>query len=186
MLFSSIKSYLAKRRRRALRMRSPQRQVEDHFAELPGSPTGLAGELAAAMLAKKSLDTTKQVDLPFPEDYFTGARSIDDEALAILHDYEQKLQRFREQLTHRNTIFTNSVARGVSIWITSIHSLRHPELRARGFELWGRLIQGEPYLESAYHMMLRRDITDVERVYMKFRPSVLISSGPPAPRMSVE
>jgi hypothetical protein len=176
-LFNSIKRYMAQRRRRALRARTPLRQIEDHMAELPNSPTGLAGELAAAMLAKKSFDTTKQVDVPFPEEYFTGARPIDDEARAVLHTYEQKLQLFREQLVHRNTIFTNSVARGVSIWITSIHALIHPELRQKGLDLWARLLKGEPDLETAYHMMLRREITDVEREYMKFRPTVLI---PPA------
>lgn len=161
-----------------MRARTPQRQVEDHFAELPNSPTGLAGELAAAMLAKKSLDTTKQVNVPFPEDYFTGAKPIDDEARETLHVYERKLQRFREELVHRNTIFTLSVARGVSVWITTIHTLRHADLRPRGQDLWDRLIQGEPYLEDAYFMMLRRDITDVEREYMKFRPTVFALKSP--------
>lgn len=174
-MFGLIKNYLAKRRRRALRMRTPLRQIDDHFAELPNSPTGLAGELAAAMLAKKSLDTTKQVDVPFPEDYFLGARPVDDEASASLHIYEQKLQYFREQLIYRNTVFTNSVARGVSVWITSIHALRHSDLRPKGVDLWSRLMRGEPHLEQAYHMMLRREITDVEREYMKFRPTALLS-----------
>lgn len=174
MIFTVLKRYFAQRRRLALRARTPERQIADHFAELPHSPTGLAGELAAAMLAKKSLDTTKQVSVPFPEAYFLGA-AIDEEGLATLHAYEQKLQTFREQLAHRNTIFTNSVARGVSIWITSIHALRHPELRAKGEELWARLMQGEEQLEPAYHMMLRREITDVERVYMKFRPTALLT-----------
>ncbi len=159
-----------------MRARAPERQVEDHFAELPNSPTGLAGELAAAMLAKKSLDTTKQVNVPFPEDYFTGVRPIDEEARETLHIYEQKLQHFREQLVHRNTIFTISVARGVSVWITSIHTLRHPELRPKGHDLWARLMRGEPELEDAYFMMLRRDVTDVEREYMKFRPTVFLGT----------
>lgn len=175
-MFGFVKAYLAKRRRLALRARTPERQVADYFAELPHSPTGLAGELAAAMLAKKSLDTTKQVDVPFPEGYFTGAQPVDDEALTTLRAYEAKLQRFREQLVYRDTPFSNSVARGVSVWITSIHALTHPELRANGLELWGRLMQGEPYLEDAYHMMLRRDVTDIEREYMKFRPAVLIAA----------
>ena len=175
MFFSSIKQYLAKRRRRALRARTPERQIDDHFAELPNSPTGLAGELAAAMLAKKSLDTTKQVDVPFPEDYFAGARIVDEAGRQVLYVYEQKLQTFREQLVHRNTVFTNSVARGVSVWITSIHALMHDDLRPRGHELWARLLKGEDHLEEAYHMMLRREITDVEREYMKFRPAVLIT-----------
>lgn len=185
MIIGLIKRHLAKRRREALRARSPQQQVRDHMAEIPNSPTGLAGELAAAMLAKKSLDTTRQVDVPFPEDYFTGARPIDDEAKAVLHTYEQKLQVFREALVHRNTIFTNSVARGVSIWITSIHALVQPDLKEKGMDLWGRLVSGEPHLEEAYHMMLRRDITDVEREYMKFRPTVLIPTEPRTPRMTV-
>ncbi len=179
MIISSIKGYFARRRRQALRMRTPQRQVEDHMMELPNSPTGLAGELAAAMLAKKSLDTTKQVDVPFPEDYFTGARSIDDEARATLQIYEHKLQRFREQLVHRNSIFTSSVARGVSVWITSIHALVHPDLRPKGEDLWGRLMRGEDDLESAYQMMLRREVTDVEREYLKFRPTILVPRTSP-------
>ncbi len=160
-----------------MRARTPHRQVDDHFAELPNSPTGLAGELAAALLAKKSLDTTKQVSVPFPEEYFTG-RPVDAEGRETLQIYEQKLQRFREQLVHRNTIFTISVARGVSVWITSIHTLMHPELRPKGQDLWARLMRGEPELEGAYFMMLRRDITDVEREYMKFRPSVFLEGGP--------
>ncbi len=174
MIFSIIKRYLAQRRREALRARTPQRQIEDHFAELPHSSTGLAGELAAAMLAKKSLDTTKQIDVPFPEEYFLGTQPVDEAAKATLQGYEQKLQAFREQLAHRNTIFTNSVARGVSIWITSIHALVHPDLRPKGVELWTRLVKGEAELEEAYHMMLRREITDVERQYMKFRPTVFL------------
>ena len=175
MFFSSIKQYLARRRRRALRARPPERQIDDYFAELPNSPTGLAGELAAAMLAKKSLDTTRQVDVPFPEDYFAGTRLVDEDGRQALYIYEQKLQTFREQLVHRNTVFTNSVARGVSVWITSIHALMHDDLRPRGHELWARLLKGEDHLEEAYHMMLRREITDVEREYMKFRPAVLIT-----------
>ncbi len=173
-MFGFFKAYLAKRRRLALRARTPERQVADYFAELPHSPTGLAGEFAAALLAKKSLDTTKQVDVPFPEDVFTGVQPIDEHALTALRTYEKKLQRFREQLVYRDTPFSNSVARGVSVWITSIHALVHPDLRPKGFELWGRLVQGEPHLEDAYHMMLRREITDLEREYMKFRPTVLV------------
>jgi len=175
-VLSIIKRHLARRRREALRARTPQKQVEDHFAELPNSPTGLAAELAAAMLAKKSLDTTKQVNVPFPESYFVGAQAIDEEGLAALRTYERKLQIFREQLVHHNTIFTISVARGVSVWITSIHALVEPELRPRGIELWARLIRGESEMEEAYRMMLRREVTDVEREYMKFRPIVLIQS----------
>jgi hypothetical protein len=174
-VLSIIKRHLARRRREALRARTPQKQVEDHFADLPNSPTGLAGELAAAMLAKKSLDTTKQVNVPFPESYFTGVQSIDEEGLATLRTYERKLQNFREQLLHHNTIFTISVARGVSIWITSIHALVDPELRPRGIELWSRLVRGEPEMEEAYRMMLRREVTDVEREYMKFRPTIFLS-----------
>lgn len=184
-MFGFFKAYLAKRRRLALRARTPERQIVDHFAELSHSPTAMAGELAAALLAKKSLDTTKQVDVPFPEAYFTGVRSIDDEALTILRTYEKKLQRFREQLVYRDTTFTNSVARGVSVWITSIHALVHPELRPKGLELWGRLVQGEPFLEDAYHMMLRREITDLEREYMKFRPAVLVPAAD-LPKLTAE
>lgn len=174
MILSVIKRYMAQRRRDALRARTPQRQIEDHFVELPNSPTGLAGELAAAMLAKKSLDTTKQVDVPFPEEYFLGTLAIDEAGIVVLQTYERKLQMFREQLVHRNSIFTISVARGVSVWITSIHALVHPDLRPKGIELWSRLTKGEAELEEAYHMMLRREITDVEREYMKFRPTVLL------------
>lgn len=154
------------------------------MAEIPNSPPGLAGELAAALLAKKSLDTTKQIDVPFPEEYFTGAKPLDDEGRATLQKYEYKLQNFREALTHRNTIFTHSVARGVSIWITSIHALVHPDLRAQGEDLWDRLVQGEPHLDEAYQMMLRREITDVERIYMQFRPTVLMPAER-KPRMTV-
>ncbi len=173
-MISVIKRYLAQRRRAALRARTPARQIDDHFAELPNSSTGLAGELAAAMLAKKSLDTTKQIEVPFPEEYFLGTHAVDEAGKAALQAYEQKLQSFREQLVHRNSIFTISVARGVSIWITSIHALVHPDLRPKGVELWSRLVKGEEELEEAYHMMLRREITDVEREYMKFRPTVLL------------
>lgn len=184
-MFGFIKAYMAKRRRMALRARTPERQVADHFAELSNSPTGLAGELAAAMLAKKSLDTTKQIDVPFPEEYFLGVLSVDEEALTTLRRYEAKLQRLREQLVYRDTTFSNSVARGVSVWITSIHALVHPDLRPKGIELWDRLMKGEPHLEDAYHMMLRREITDVEREYMKFRPTVLIRVTD-APKLTAE
>jgi hypothetical protein len=177
---------MAQQRRSALRARSPARQVQDHLGEIRGSgPGGLTGKLAQALLAKKSLDTTKQVEEPFPEDYFTGAKPIDDEARLILRGYEQRLQDFREQLLARNTTFTIHVAQGVSVWITSIHTLVYDDLRAQGLELWGRLLQGEENVEEAYRMLLRRDVTDVERIYMQFRPTVLVSTEHRAPRMTV-
>lgn len=148
-------------------------------------PGELAGRLAQAMLAKKSLDTTKQVDVPFPEAYFTGEKEVDDEARALLRAYEQKLQDFREQLVARNTVFTVNVSHGVSVWITSIHALVYPELLPQGRDLWERLMRGEERLEEAYHMLLRREITDVERIYMRFRPAVLMPDAAAPPRMTV-
>lgn len=177
MLVQSIKRYMAERRRRAERAKPPQLQVAEYMVQVRSCQTPeLASVLAAAMLAKKSLDTTRQVDVPFPEAYFNGTANVDEAGRVELSAYEQKLQDFREQLVHRNTIFTNGVARGVSVWIASIHTLVDPDLRGEGHDLWSRLMQGESQLEEAYRMLLRRDITDVERTYMQYRPVVLIST----------
>lgn len=167
--------------------RTPQRQVEDHMSELRGAMPGeLAGHFATAMLAKKSFDTTKQVDTPFPEDYFVGTRAIDDEGRRVLEAYEKKLQVFREQLIAHNSLFTHSVARGVSIWITTIHTLVHDDLRKDGLDLWERLMRSEQNLEEAYRLLVRREVTDVELAYLKFRPTVLMPTGPAKPRMPLE
>lgn len=186
MLVQSIRRYLAERRRRAERAKPPQRQVAEYMGQVRSCfPTELASLLAAALLAKKSLDTTRQVDVPFPETYFNGTADIDDAALAELRAYEQKLQDFREQLVRHNTIFSLGVARGISVWIASIHTLANADLRADGLDLWERLTRGEDQLEEAYRMLLRREITDVERVYMQYRPKVLMPTEPRVPRMTI-
>lgn len=177
MLAQLIKRYLAERRRLAERAKPPQQQVAEYMVQVRScQPPELASVLAAAMLAKKSLDTTRQVDVPFPEAYFNGTADLDDAGRTELNVYEQKLQDFREQLVHRNTIFTNGVARGISVWIASIHTLVDPDLRGEGRDLWSHLMRGESQLEEAYSMLLRREITDIERIYMQYRPVVLIST----------
>lgn len=179
LLLKSINRLLAERKRRAERTKPPRAQLEDVLGELRGLfPGELSGRLAAALLAKKSLDTTRQVDEPFPEAYFSGTAAIDAAAQADLRRYEQKLQTFREHCVAHKSTFTISVARGLGVWIVSAHALAEPELLPLGRDLWERLSKGADNLEEAYRLLLRREITDVEKTYMSYRPAALMLTGP--------
>lgn len=178
LLLKSIKRLLAERKRRAERAKPPRVQADEFLRELRGLfPGELSGRLAAALLAKKSLDTTRQVDEPFPEAYFSGTALIDEAAQATLRRYEQKLQIFREHCVAHKSIFTISVARGLGVWIVSAHALADPELLPLGQEIWERLSKGTDKLEDAYRLLLRREITDVEKTYMSYRPAALMPKG---------
>lgn len=164
---------------RLRRQKSPAQQINDYVSQLRGSFRGeVSSLLAASLLAKKSLDTTKQVPDPFPEEYFDGSAEVDDKARARLTAYAQDLQALRGDMLRFNSIFSVAVAKGLRTWIVSIHALADPELMPKGREAWALLMRGEEGLEEAYRMLLRRKLSDVERVYLGYRPSVFLTGEP--------
>jgi hypothetical protein len=136
----------------------------------------LAGFFAAALLAKKTLDSTRQVDLPFPEGYFDGSAPVDDAARAELEAYAVALERFLEQCNDSGTPLGYSTAKGVEIWIASVYGLSRPELTEEMRRVWLQLVKGEENIEEAFKLIMRRDPSDLDREYFKYRPAALIGT----------
>ena len=164
--------------RRFEKKRTPEQQVDEYLSYLRGSFRGeISGSLAATLLAKKGLDTTRQVSVPFPEEYFEGSKTIDDDARAVLVAYAKDLQKLQHDMVRFNSLFSLAVARGLNTWIVSLHALSRPDLMPKGREAWSLLMRGEPGLEEAYRMLLRRRLSDAEKTYLAYRPAVFVS-GP--------
>jgi len=166
--------WLLKRYRPKEPVRTPTQKVGDVLAGLrQASETELGGALAVAVQAKKTLDTTKIIATPFPADILDGAIALDDAARVRLLAYAAELERFRGMCLAQGTILTISVARGLDTWIATCLALALPAI-AEGREIWVLLKRGEGNVESAYRFMVRRDLTDVERGYLDYRPRVLV------------
>ena len=128
--------------------------------------------LAAAVLAKKTLDTTRQVDQPFPEQYFDGTAPVDDAARATLTAYARALQKFQHDLEDAEISIGMAVVRGVPTWIACCFILTDPALLPYGKEIWAVLVENEADVEPAHKFLTRREPSDVERSYFKYRPAV--------------
>ncbi|TAL00491.1 MAG: hypothetical protein EPO08_13485 [Rhodospirillaceae bacterium] len=137
------------------------------------SPDELGGVLAVAMQAKKTLDTTRLIETPFPADILDGHTPLDEAGRARLEKYVRDMERFRRICLSEGTILTASVANGIETWIVTFLTLTLPAM-AEGRELWAFLLRGEPNVEAAYRFMVRRDLTDVERDYLTYRPRILL------------
>jgi hypothetical protein len=165
--------------RRYKKKKTPEQQLNEYLSALRGSfPGEISSILAAAMLAKKGLDTTRQVPLPFPEEYFSGAKPVDEQACAVLITYEHDLQKLRNDMTRFNSPFSMAVAKGLGTWIASLHALSKPEFLSKGEEIWSRLARGEKGLEEAYRMLLRRELSSVDKAYFDYRPAVFSPTTP--------
>ncbi len=157
---------------------SPEEEVAAHLARIRVAPPGdLAGELAAALFAKKTLDTTRQVDDPFPDDYFSGAAPIDAPACAVLMAYAAALEEFRIALLERNTTPSLAVAKGLMTWIASLHTMATPGMLPKGREMWARLAEAGARVEEAHKFLLRREPTEVDQTYFAYRPAIF--TAPP-------
>lgn len=62
--------------------KSPEEQLRDHLKAVNAAfRTELSGFVAAALFAKKTLDTSRQVDMPFPDALLSGEGTVDATAL---------------------------------------------------------------------------------------------------------
>ena len=162
-------------KRRYTKPKSPEKQLDAYLTIVRGSfPGELASMLAAAMLAKKGLGTTRQVSSPFPEEYFNGSTTISEEAEIQLAAYALELQNLRADMNKFNSPFSLAVAKGLNTWIASLHALSQPEFLPKGQEIWERLMRGEKGVEEAYCMLLRRKVDSAEKTFLAYRPAVFI------------
>ncbi len=156
-----------------LTRKSPASVVEEYMAAFRAAFGGEHGTtLAAAMLAKKTLDTTRQVDLPFPEPYFDGALPVDDAARAMLTAYARALQKFQHDLEDAEVSIGMAVVRGMPTWIASCFILADPALLPYGKEIWAALADNAAGVEQAHKFLTRREPSEVERTYFNYRPAV--------------
>lgn len=137
--------------------------------------TQVTATLAVAILAKKILDTTRQVEMPFPEKYFDGTAPVDDAGRETLLAYADALQRFLHVLEDDNMPLAGSVARGLPTWIASCNALADPTQFEKGREIWQRLLENNEGLEEAFKMQIKRAPSDVERIYFNYRPAVFVA-----------
>lgn len=153
----------------------PAAQVDEYLENLRSAfRTQTTAIFAMAILAKKILDTTRQVEMPFPEAYFDGTAPIDDTARATLGTYAEALQRFMHILEDDNMPLSASVARGLPTWIASCYALADPALFEKGREIWQRLVGNAEGLDEAFKMQVKREPSEVERIYFNYRPAVFM------------
>ncbi|MHB1207427.1 MAG: hypothetical protein ACYCZX_17810 [Rhodospirillaceae bacterium] len=134
----------------------------------------LAGIFAAVLLAKKTFDATRQVDLPFPEGYFDGTAAVDAAGRKELEAYAAALETFHEQCMDGATALSYATAQGVEIWIASVYGLARSDLTEETRRMWMQLVKGEENIEEAFKLIMRRDPSDLDREYFKYRPVALI------------
>lgn len=155
--------------------KSPEEQLREHLKAVNAAfRTELSGFVAAALFAKKTLDTTRQVDMPFPDVLLSGEVAVDAAAQVNLAAYIKELEKFQAALLERETPVSQTVAKGLTTWIVTFYALTNPALLPLANELWTRLSQGYEGVEDAYKFMLRREPSDVERSYFSYRPTALI------------
>lgn len=167
--------------------KSLDQQTREYLSHLRGSfPGERSSTLAAAMLAKKSLDSTRQVSVPFPEEYLDGSKSIDSIAREFLHSYVKELQKLHGEMVRFNSLFSLAVAKGLSTWIVSLHILTRPELLPEGREAWALMLRAEKGAEEAYQMLLRRQLSDADKACLTYRPIVFLSSDDAVPNLQLK
>ena len=161
-----------------LNKKTPAQEVAEHVAAMRVAfRTEVAGQLAAALFAKKTLDTTRQVETPFPEAYFSGDAPLDEAAAAALMSYAAALVKFQGELNARGTSVSLAAARGMTTWIVSLYAMSIPGLLPQAMELWAKLSICADGLEEAHKFLLRRVPSDVERTYFEYRPKALLPSA---------
>lgn len=155
--------------------KSPQDFVREHHAKVHRvSGSELAGIFAAALFAKKTLDSTRQVEEPFPDAYVSGEQPLDDAGRAVLASYAKALEEFRPDLVGRNTTVSLMAAKGLETWVATFYAAATPDSFSQAHEIWKRLVSVEALVPEAHAFLLRRDVTDVEREYFKYRPAIFV------------
>jgi hypothetical protein len=158
-----------------LARKPPADYVEDYLETLRRAHRGeLAGYLATALLAKKTLDTTRQVEQAFPDALFEGKAPLDEAGRAALLAYAGALLAFQHQLEDADIPLGMAVVRGLPAWIASCYALADPDSLVKGREIWLRLTQNVAGVEEAHKLQVRRDPSEVERTYFHYRPAVLM------------
>ncbi len=156
--------------------KSPEQEIGEYLSHLQGSfPGEISSMLAAAMLAKKSLDATRQISVPFPEGYLDGSIAVDDAGREMLRVYVQDMQTLRGDMIRFNSLFSIAVAKGLGTWIVSLHALARPDLQPKGREIWSLLRRGEKGLQEAYKMLLRRKLSDADKACLSYRPAIFMT-----------
>jgi hypothetical protein len=164
------------RRYRSKKKLTPSQKIEALLHDLRhASVDELGGVLAGAMQAKKALDTTRLIDIPFPVDILDGQTPLDEAARTRLVTYTHELERFQNVCLTEATILTVQVAKGLETWIVTLLTLTLPAM-TEGKEVWALLVRGEPDLEAAYRFRARRELTDVERDYIAYRPRIMLAA----------
>ncbi len=138
---------------------------------LHAPPVELKNLLVAALFAKKTLDSTRHVDISFPDKLMASEGPVAEPLREMLRTYVAELEKFQVELTERETPVGSAAARGMATWIASIYSLILPGLEQQGVDMWKKLVSVEGDLEEAYRFLLRRDPTDAERAYLTYRPA---------------
>jgi hypothetical protein len=155
------------------KQRTPEETVMEHHGTVSRAMKAELGSLlAGALFAKKTLDTTRQVDMPFPDVYVLGEMPVDAAGQAQLAIYAAQLEKFQSACVEHNTPVTLAVARGLTSWIALLYSAAIPGMLPHGQEIWARLLEAEDALEEGYRFLLRREPTDVERTYFSYRPAL--------------
>lgn len=153
----------------------PEQQVLAHVnTVLHASRAELAYLLAAALFAKKSLDSTRHVDIPFPDKLLASEGPVAEPLREMLRAYVGELEKFQIELAEGDTPVTAAAARGMTTWIISLYTLILPSKEQLGLDMWKKLITAEGDLEEAYRFLLRRDPTDAERSYLTYRPKIFL------------
>jgi hypothetical protein len=160
-----------------LRRRSeptPQAEMTAFLENLrTSSPPSMAGHLAAAALARKTLAATQMVSIPFPADILAGDAPLDGAAAERLTAYALEMRRFKARCLTENTTLTLAVARGLDVWIPTMWA-GALSARAEGKQIWALLSRGDNAVESAYRFMLKREPTEVERGFFTYRPRIFL------------
>ncbi len=155
--------------------KAPEQRVQEHLAAVRAAPQPeRAGILAVTLFAKKTLDTTRQVDIPFPDAYLSGEQPIDAAAQAELAAYADALVEFQAALFANDTTVSIAAARGMTTWIASLYSAATPGLLPQGQEIWQNLVTASDGVEDGYTFFLRRQPSDVERSYFSYRPTLFL------------
>jgi len=152
---------------------TPEEKVMEHHGTVTRAMRAELGSLlAGALFAKKTLDSTRQVDTPFPDAVMMAEVPLDVAGQTELATYAALLEIFQADCIEHNTPVTLAVARGLNIWIASLYSASIPGLLPRGQEIWARLLEAEDGLEEGYRFLLRREPTELERSYFAYRPAL--------------
>ncbi len=155
-------------------IKTPEQEADAYIANLrAASLDDVAAVLSAALIARKTLDTTRLVETPFPNDDFDGNSELDEAARDRLAAYADELRRFQATCATSGMTLGHSVAKGLDTWILTARALAMPHMLEKGREAWTLLKKGDDRLENSFRFMIRREITDVEREYLAYRPAAL-------------